>query len=52
MKNIKYFIQFLLTIISFVIFKLLGILRIDTAKEFRYIEQGNILNYVLEELSN
>ena len=35
-----------------VIFKLLGILRIDTAKEFSYIEQGNILNYVLEELSS
>ncbi len=32
--------------------KLSGNLRIDTAKEFDYIEQGNILNYVLEELSN
>ncbi len=29
-----------------------GILRIDTAKEFDYIEKGNILNYVLEELSS
>ena len=29
-----------------------GNLRIDTAKEFDYIEQGNILNYVLKELSN
>ena len=29
-----------------------GILRIDTAKEFDYIEKGNILNYVLDELSN
>ena len=32
--------------------KLKGNLRIDTAKEFDYMEQGNILNYVLEELSN
>ena len=29
-----------------------GILRIDTAKEFDYIEKGNILKYVLDELSN
>ena len=28
-----------------------GLLRIDTEKEFKYIKQGNILNYVLEELS-
>ena len=28
-----------------------GLLRIDTEKEFEYIKQGNILNYVLEELS-
>ena len=27
-----------------------GLLRIDT-EEFEYIKQGNILNYVLEELS-
>jgi aconitate hydratase len=29
-----------------------GTLRIDTAKEFKYVEKGNILNYVLKELSN
>ena len=29
-----------------------GILKIETAKEFNYIKKGNILNYVLEELSN
>ena len=29
-----------------------GTLRIDTAKEFKYIEKGNILNYVLKEMSN
>ena len=28
-----------------------GILRIDTDKEFNYIRKGNILNYVLDELS-
>ena len=28
-----------------------GILRIDTEKEFNYIKKGNILNYVLDELS-
>ena len=32
--------------------RLSGILRIDTTKEFDYIEHGNILNYVLEELSS
>ena len=37
---------------SNILMKLSGNLRIDTAKEFDYIEQGNILNYVLEELSN
>ena len=29
-----------------------GALRIDTAKEFEFIEKGNILNYVLEQLSS
>ena len=29
-----------------------GVLRIDTDKEFNYIEEGNILNYVLNQLSN
>ena len=28
-----------------------GLLRIDTEKEFEYVRRGNILNYVLEELS-
>ena len=28
-----------------------GLLRIDTEKEFEYVKRGNILNYVLEELS-
>tara|TARA_B100001248_G_scaffold262386_1_gene257984 strand:+ start:2573 stop:5224 length:2652 start_codon:yes stop_codon:yes gene_type:complete len=28
-----------------------GVLRIDTDKEFNYIQKGNILNYVLDELS-
>ena len=37
---------------KFILKGLSGILRIDTAKEFRLYRKGNILNYVLEELSN
>ena len=28
-----------------------GVLRVDTEKEFDYVEKGNILNFVLDELA-
>ena len=32
--------------------KAFGTLRIDTTKEFDYIQKGNILNYVLNEIAS